>query len=1212
MGVVLNRTIRILLVDCDIEFRNKLVTELAQEGIFSELAATRQEVLHQLKTLAGQYELVLVGQLEHSEEQKEIIFDVRRQYQNVDIITLTSAEEAWQSDWTADRPVYCTADRQADRKILAHTIRSAVWYRSERLRSQTLQSLRSVAEQVGVPRSEEALYQHLYEEASALLPGLDGFMIAQYDEQADEVSFPFAYKHDRRIHIQSRKGGNSLAEYVLLTKKPLLLPYGDEMIRMQMGLNAPDPNLGYSRSEIVVPMYLDDGKIYGVVFASTDNPNIHYTLAHLQLLTTFTREAASTIRSFIQIKEANQLRDATAALAGQRGREGVLRAIVEGAHKIVNSSFTGLILLGEDGKLHKASPVIPEDFFDTFEEARQAGGLTRAVVEMRRPLKIPDTSTNQLVKESVRNAGIKSMLVLPLIHGDRVLGVLYTHTLTFRDFTARDMALWTAFATQAAGALDRVIEEERKIQDYQKLVLELGNLEEHLSLKETLVRVASVAKTIFDSDTCRLFYIDPITGKVVDSAWAEDDVIEYHIERNPRPSGSTYHVLHTKKPFYYPDMRDGPSPRKEILDAGLKSAASLPLRYGARDIGVLHCLYFTHPAIFNEHYQTLMEAFGARAAVAVNRAAREDKAKIWHDLDREIVKCSDVRQLYQLFTQRANDALGADFSVFYPYDVTSSDKKRLPLADECVRVGTFRAPWRPPKGGTRGGVFREVAHRESLMIVNELKDQIKKFSSRLARREGVRAFVAMRLEVILPETMEPNLAGILFVNFRQPASLKSADLISLRSASELIAAGILRLSLQDKLQRAFEEKNKQLRAVIEIFRTYENDSTGLNLDHITKHAALALGFDACTILEFDASTRKFTGRGNYGLLHPEYMAVTPRSKFEELYMHQNGPVVVTDVRSDPFMKTSKFVRRERIRSTVVYPLWAEGESLGLIFANYRQPKKPTLEELKTLGLIADVTGLVLHRAQLKSEVNEIQQKEERRRLLVWVSMVEDMWQHTLVLKASSIRNNAYALLRRLQHHPRLPAAMESVPDILADMYQQAGDIANAPPRVPLESEMTKELIPIGALLMEFAERERTSNRLRGDTIHNIDVELKKLGGVQVYGYRRWLIYAFESIFQNAYKAMPKGGQIIIRACRQRQWVEIRIQDTGKGVPRNLREQIFKQPMTGKRKHSGLGIGSVLATTLMEETGGSIELEKPGPGDTTVLLRLPIAKQAKKK
>jgi GAF domain-containing protein len=948
-----------------------------------------------------------------------------------------------------------------------------------------------------------------------------------------------------------------------------------------------------------------------VVFASTDNPNIHYTLAHLQLLTTFTREAASTIRSFIQIKEANQLRDATAALAGQRGREGVLRAIVEGAHKIVNSSFTGLILLGEDGKLHKASPVIPEDFFDTFEEARQAGGLTRAVVEMRRPLKIPDTSTNQLVKESVRNAGIKSMLVLPLIHGDRVLGVLYTHTLTFRDFTARDMALWTAFATQAAGALDRVIEEERKIQDYQKLVLELGNLEEHLSLKETLVRVASVAKTIFDSDTCRLFYIDPITGKVVDSAWAEDDVIEYHIERNPRPSGSTYHVLHTKKPFYYPDMRDGPSPRKEILDAGLKSAASLPLRYGARDIGVLHCLYFTHPAIFNEHYQTLMEAFGARAAVAVNRAAREDKAKIWHDLDREIINCTEIHQLYQLFTQRANEALGADFSMFYPYDPTSVNSKRLPLTDECVRVGTFRTPWRPPKGGKGGGVFREVARRQPLVIVNELKDHSKKNSSHLANREGVKAFVAMRLEVILPETMEPNLAGILFVNFRQPAALTNADLISLQSASELIAAGILRLSLQAKLQQAFEQKNKQLRAVIEIFRTYEDKSSGLNLDHITEHAAQALGFDACTILEFDYISRKFTGRGNYGLLHPEFMNVTPRAKFEELYMHQDGPVVVADVRSDPFMKTSKFVRRENIRSTVVCPLWAEGESLGLIFANYRKPTRPTPEELKTFGLIADVAAHVLYKARLASMFNESQQKEERRKLLVWVSMVEDMWQHTLVLKASSIRNHAYTLLRRLEHHPRLPAAMDSVPDILSEMERLAGDIASAPPRVPLESEMKKELIPIGPLLLEFAERERRSNRLRGGAQHDIEVQLKKLGGAQVYGYRRWLIYIFESVFQNAYTAMPRGGQIKVDVCKQRQSVEIRIQDTGKGVPPRLRDKIFKVAITGKRTHAGLGIGSLLVTTLVEENEGTIELEKPGPGDTTVLLRLPMRQQARK-
>jgi GAF domain-containing protein len=1187
-----------------------LITELAEQGIQADTAAAKSELFNLLQAYGGQYELVLMGQLEDIQEEKEILLNIRRQDSNVPIITLTDSNEAWQSDWTANRLVYCTADRQASGRILALTIKLAVRHRSERLRIKALESLISAAEHVGVSKSEEQLYQELYAEAVDLLPGLDGFLIAHYDEQANEVSFPFGYKHNKRIHIPPRRGGNSLAEYVLRTKGPVLLPYGDEVFRHEHGLNEPDHHLGYSSSEIVVPMILEGGKMYGAVFASTNNPKIHYTPEHLQVLTTFTNQAALTIRNFIQIKEADQLRDATAALAGQRGMESVLRAIVEGAHTIVNSDFTGLILLDENGWLKKVGPVIPEDFFDKFGEARQDGGLTRAIIESRRPMNIPDTNKNRLVKDSVRRAGIKSMLVLPLIHGDRVLGVLYTHTFTFRDFITRDIALWSAFATQAASALDRVIEEERQIQDYQRLVIELGRLEEPVSLKETLVRIATTAKSVFDSDTCRLFYIDPPTGKVVNSAWAEGDMVEYHVESTPRPAGSTHYVLHTKKAHYYPDMTDGPSPRDELLAAGLKSAASLPLRHGGRDIGVLHCNYFTKRAAFNEHYKTLLEAFRARAAVALNRAAREHKAEIWHGLDRKIIECTEVRQLYQLFTEKAHEALGADFSIFYPYDLSSVDSGRPPLKEQYVQVGKLRASWRPPRGGRRGGVVEEIFSRQPMLIVNELDEQSDKFSSRLARREGVKAFVAMRLEVILPETKEPNVAGVLFVNYRQPAALKEADLVALRSASRLIAAGILRLSLQADLQRAFKQRNDQLRAVIEIFRTHESKTEVLTLDHIAERAAQCLGLDVCTILEFDPISRKFISRGNFGLRHPEYNNVAIRSKYENEYMQKDGPTVISDVRKDPFLRISKFARREGIRSTVVCPLRAEGKSLGLLFGNYRTRTEPLPEELESFGLFADVAAHVLHRVNLETKYNESQLKEERRRLLVWVSMVEDMWQHTLVQKASSIRNHAYTLLKRLERNPYLPESMASIPDIITEMDRMAADIANAPPRVPHDSEMKSELVPIGPLLQEIAERERYSMRLRGDERHQIDVNLKGLGGVQIHGYRRWLIYTFESLFQNAYTAMPRGGQISILGSKQKQWVEIRIRDTGKGVPPRLRHKIFKVAITGRRNHKGLGIGSLLVTTLVEENGGMIELEKPGPGDTTVLLRLPIGRQAK--
>jgi signal transduction histidine kinase len=199
-------------------------------------------------------------------------------------------------------------------------------------------------------------------------------------------------------------------------------------------------------------------------------------------------------------------------------------------------------------------------------------------------------------------------------------------------------------------------------------------------------------------------------------------------------------------------------------------------------------------------------------------------------------------------------------------------------------------------------------------------------------------------------------------------------------------------------------------------------------------------------------------------------------------------------------------------------------------------------------------------------------------------------------------------LKKLEKGQLRPELTPSVQEIIAEIDRLAADIANAPPRVPHDSEMKSEWVPIGPLLQEIAARERRSRRLRNETPHEIRVNIKDLGGAQVYGYRRWLIYIFECLFNNAYNAMPQSGNITITGRKQSKWAEIRITDTGKGIPRSLQDEIFKVPITGRRNHKGLGIGSVLVTTLIEEHQGTVELESPGPGDTTILLRLPISRQ----
>jgi two-component system sensor histidine kinase HydH len=88
--------------------------------------------------------------------------------------------------------------------------------------------------------------------------------------------------------------------------------------------------------------------------------------------------------------------------------------------------------------------------------------------------------------------------------------------------------------------------------------------------------------------------------------------------------------------------------------------------------------------------------------------------------------------------------------------------------------------------------------------------------------------------------------------------------------------------------------------------------------------------------------------------------------------------------------------------------------------------------------------------------------------------------------------------------------------------------------------------------------------------------------------------AFLNIVQNAYDAMsPTGGVLRIKAATRanRNGVEVRIEDTGPGVPMELREQIFNPFVTTKK--TGVGLGLSIVSKIMDGHHGSIRIEDAG-------------------
>jgi signal transduction histidine kinase len=66
-----------------------------------------------------------------------------------------------------------------------------------------------------------------------------------------------------------------------------------------------------------------------------------------------------------------------------------------------------------------------------------------------------------------------------------------------------------------------------------------------------------------------------------------------------------------------------------------------------------------------------------------------------------------------------------------------------------------------------------------------------------------------------------------------------------------------------------------------------------------------------------------------------------------------------------------------------------------------------------------------------------------------------------------------------------------------------------------------------------------------------------------------------------------------------------VEDTGCGIPAEIRDHVFEPFVTTKESGRGTGLGLSICLGLMRSNGGEIDLEsEPGRG-TRVRLRLPV-------
>jgi signal transduction histidine kinase len=95
---------------------------------------------------------------------------------------------------------------------------------------------------------------------------------------------------------------------------------------------------------------------------------------------------------------------------------------------------------------------------------------------------------------------------------------------------------------------------------------------------------------------------------------------------------------------------------------------------------------------------------------------------------------------------------------------------------------------------------------------------------------------------------------------------------------------------------------------------------------------------------------------------------------------------------------------------------------------------------------------------------------------------------------------------------------------------------------------------------------------------------------------------FFNLITNALEAMPGGGEVRIGATRNRDYVLVAIEDTGPGIPHEIRDKVF-EPFVTAGKENGLGLGLAFSRQAVLDHGGDIWIE-PAAGARFVI-RFPL-------
>jgi GAF domain-containing protein len=973
--------------------------------------------------------------------------------------------------------------------------------------------------------------------------------------------------------------------------------------------------------------------ILGILYVNFRTPHV-FTNQERSTIRLFSHQASSALhnarlyqRAGAQISALERLHEVGSTLTSIPKKPESLRSfltrIAQSAQNVLGADLVDLYQYFQSQDRYDLPPIQIGERYDEFviKDTIHKDDVIWKIVRGRRPKYTANAQKSKVLTSPftvkrrdgpdnrfVIREDIKSTAAIPLMAGEEILGVLFVNYRSYQAFQEQQKRLVELFASQAAIAIwnarlyvqmqKRLDERLNDISAFQQIYEKIYSADQ----EELMSLIAKKAAQLTGAKYGVLWLADKDRTQLTCVGLAGDKRPASVLPKLSLDKKSINGwVMYTGKPYLSNDIKSDSHYRNWYTDA--RSELAVPLLYNNNVIGTLD-VESTSVNNFTDDHVELLKTLANQAAIAIQNSRIIKKLDTLDDVGQALTSTIRLREqeILDLIYTKASGLMDTDNMYIALYD-ERTDIVRFGLAfvrGERIDIEKNRG-WQPRKAGQ--GRTEEII-RTGNSILTSTKAQAKEWYAQPGRKEYIGNLLPSWIGV--PMVVGNKVIGVIATYHpKQEYVYNRDDLDILLSMATQAAIAI-------DNARMFYDVNQRLSALV----NFEQEVTsviqsgeGRILELIHEQVSYLMNTQNFYIALYDKSADMI----RFGLAFKDGERVdlpsrkAGKGKTEVIIATQKPLFHATYAESKAWYdlpEHKEYTKGQISSSWLGVPMIVRGKTIGVI-GTYHITKEYLYDgnDLEFLQAMANQAAIALDNARLYQEARSdaIAAKQ-----LATLGTAIAALQHRINNTLNIIIPNIKRLRSRINVND---PTIKEILDIIERNTRYTSDILMRI-QTPLQ-EVESGSVNVNSLLSDIAgtaKKEWGKNSSHPAVKITLDLDdsipLIQLPIGQVSEIVRNLI-------DNAYRAMKKGGKLLITSKMQQNTIYIQLKDTAEGgIPPAIQERLFQKPVPSKEPGHGAGLGLWLSKLMLQGVGGDVTIKETGSTGTTMLIQIPVSASGK--